>query len=192
MTESPLRKIEMRRSDLDNILECGFPSEFYVKLFKPGCEKTWIDIQTQADIHGNFDMDRFRNAFINDYESLAKRQYYMFTRQSQPIGTATAWYANNKPDGNCGLVHWVGIRPEFQGRGLAKPLLTIVLTRMKQLGHRSASLRTATIRLPAINLYLKFGFVPVVNHSEERGYWEEVKSAFERKNLDTSAIKLDD
>jgi GNAT superfamily N-acetyltransferase len=192
VAEAPLRKIEMFRSDLDNIPEYGLPPEFYVKLFKPGCEKTWIDIQTEADKRNVFDMDRFRNAFINDYESLAKRQYFLFTRQSQPIGTATAWYANNKPDGNCGLVHWVGILPEFQGRGLAKPLLTIVLTRMKQLGHRSASLRTATIRLPAINLYLKFGFVPVVSRSEEKEYWKEVKNALERKNLDASAIKLDD
>ena len=192
MAESSLKKVEMFRSDLDNIPEYDFPSEFYVELFKPGYEKTWIEIQAEADKHNVFDMDRFRNAFINDYESLAKRQYYMFTRQSQPIGTATAWYANNEPNGNCGLVHWVGILPEFQGRGLAKPLLTLVLTRLKQLGHRSASLKTATIRLPAINLYLQFGFVPVVNRSEEKRYWQEVKSAFERKNLDASAIKLGD
>ena len=74
-----------------------------------------------------------------------------------------------------GRIHWVAIVPEFQGRGLAKPLLTAVMNRMVELGHQRARLATATQRLPAINLYLKFGFLPDPRNEEELSAWEEIR-----------------
>ena len=73
-----------------------------------------------------------------------------------------------------GRVHWVAIRPEFQGRGLAKPLISASLRIIEQLGHDKVYLSTATPRLPAINLYLSQGFLPERHSEEDIVAWEEV------------------
>lgn len=178
------KHVSLIRKDLKAIPEYSFPAYVKKRLFVPGDEKLWIKIQSVSDKYNTFDMQRFRNAFVNDYESIAQRQYYLF-KEKQPIGTATAWYADNKKDGPYGLVHWFAIMPEFQGRGLAKPLMSLLLDHMRQLGHVRAKINTNTVRIPAINLYLKFGFRPVIRNSDDYAAWQIVKSAFTTLGLDT-------
>ena len=68
----------------------------------------------------------------------------------------------------------MAILPPWQGQGLARPLLSAVCTRLASLGHRRALLRTSTARIPAINLYLHFGFQPVITTPADRDAWRSV------------------
>jgi ribosomal protein S18 acetylase RimI-like enzyme len=91
---------------------------------------------------------------------LAARQKYLLGPGGEPIGTATAWFdaPQSGEEIGVGRVHWVAIVPEFQGRGLAKPLLDSVLQMLRVCGHTRAVLLTDTRRPAAIALYEKFGF----------------------------------
>jgi GNAT superfamily N-acetyltransferase len=153
--------ISLIRNDLEEIPEYPFPSYVKKRLFVPGDEKLWIKIQTASDKDNTFNIQRFQDTLLNDYDSIAQRQYYLFNENKQPIGTGTAWYADNKIDSSCGLVHWVAILPEFQGKGLGKALVALLLNRMSQLVHILAKVNTYTSKITAINMYLKFGFCPV-------------------------------
>jgi GNAT superfamily N-acetyltransferase len=62
--------------------------------------------------------------------------------------------------------------PSYQGRGLSKPLLSIVCERMRDLGHDKAMLSTSTARPVAVNLYLHFGFRPLIRHDTDRANWD--------------------
>ena len=73
-----------------------------------------------------------------------------------------------------GRVHWMAIRPEFQGRGLGRALLTVICRRLRELGHERAYLHTSAARLAAIRLYLGFGFEPVLRNAEEETVWKAV------------------
>jgi len=73
-----------------------------------------------------------------------------------------------------GLVHWVAIVPEEQGKGLANPLMMAVCNRLKELGYNRAYLNTSTARLPAVSLYLNFGFMPEINNDRDKQVWEHV------------------
>jgi len=95
--------------------------------------------------------------------------------QGEAIGTATAWFNNDYYGQPYGQLHWVAIVPEAQGQGLAKPLLSIVLNRMAELGHTRCYLGTSTARIPAINLYCKFGFVPHVRNADDLAVWREMR-----------------
>jgi GNAT superfamily N-acetyltransferase len=70
-----------------------------------------------------------------------------------------------------GRIHWVMMTPSFQGRGLAKPLLAAACHRLHELGHQTAELVTDSLRLPAINLYFKFGFVPMPQGEADTQFW---------------------
>ena len=179
------RRISLIRNNLEEIPEYLFPLNVKKRLFMPGDENLWVEIQTISDEHNTFNVQRFRDAFINDYGSVAQRQYYLFNENEKPIGTATAWYADNTIDSPCGLVHWLAILPEFQGKGLAKPLMALLLNRMCQLGHNRVKVNTNTVRIAAINLYLKFGFLPVIKNIEDRMAWEAVRHTLATAELET-------
>ncbi len=73
-----------------------------------------------------------------------------------------------------GRVHWMAIVPEFQRHGLGKVLLGAICQRLRELGHERAYLHTSAARIPAIQLYLRFGFAPVVRNAAERAVWKDV------------------
>src|SRR5207248_4802613 len=98
---------------------------------------------------------------------LVERQCYLLNAFGQAIGTGTAWFNDNFEGKSFGRVHWLAILPEFQGRGLGKPLLTAICSRLRDLGHERAYLTTSTQRIPAIRLYLRFGFVPLIRDEPE-------------------------
>ena len=114
--------------------------------------------------------------FGTDVAQLGQRQCFLLDAQQVPIATATAWFEDDFDGVPYGRVHWVAMVPRYQGRGLSKPLMSIVLTRMAELGHERVFLRTSTARLPAIQLYQQFGFVPLLGSSEDRMIWQQLNA----------------
>lgn len=143
--------------------------------YEPGDEKAWVDIHLEADELNEVCLDLFHDQFPGTPEELARRQFYL-CENSTPVGTATAW--RNALDGEeYGRVHWVAILPKLQGRGLARPLLSAVCLRLAELGHGRAYLTTNTLRVPAVNLYLKFGFRPWPRSDGEAEAWERLAAS---------------
>ena len=107
-------------------------------------------------------------------QELARRQCFLLDAAGHPIGTATAWFDNNYHGQVWGRLHWVAIVPEWQRRGLGKALMSAVCTRLHELHPERSFLRTAPQRLPAIQLYLQFGFEPEIRTPEEQPVWEGI------------------
>jgi len=105
---------------------------------------------------------------------LRQRQCYLLAPTGAVIGTGTAWFNNNFEGARWGRVHWLAIMPAFQGRGLAKPLMTSICRRLRELGHEHVYLSTSTALHAAIGLYLKFGFEPLIQSPEDVVVWREV------------------
>ena len=68
----------------------------------------------------------------------------------------------------------IGFKLWAEDKGLSMPLLAAVCDRLKSLGHCKTFLTTQTCRVPAINLYAKFGFVPVIESDADRQIWKEL------------------
>jgi len=92
---------------------------------------------------------------------------------SGSIGTTTAWDGTYEGEER-GRIHWVGIVPNFQGRGLSKPLLSAAMQRLK-VDFSSAYITTETTSFRGINLYLEFGFESVVKSDLDREGWRIVE-----------------
>jgi GNAT superfamily N-acetyltransferase len=59
------------------------------------------------------------------------------------VGTISAWYNRDFKGGEWGQLHWVALRRAYQGKGLARPMLSHALTQMAQ-WHERAFLGTST------------------------------------------------
>lgn len=148
--------------------------------YRPGDEASWAAIQAAADRDNEITPQLFAQEFrlargaaadAPAAPRLEDRQCYLLDPAGHAVGTATAWVDDLNDDPAAGRVHWVALLPAVQGRGLARPLMTTVCRRLRALGHRRAYLTTAMNRPAAVGLYLKFGFVPVLNNDEDRVRW---------------------
>ncbi len=123
----------MIRHDLENVPDYALPEGYSFKWYAPGCEKHWLDIHLLADTHSDLPADVFLRQFSLDECLLRRRQAYLLDSDGRFIGTATAWLDDDLMGLPFGRLHWVAIIPEFQGQGLAKPMLSKVLGRMRDL-----------------------------------------------------------
>lgn len=177
--------VAMVRPTLDGLPHFALPAPYQLRWYQPGDEAAWVAIHVAADRFHTFTPATFRAEFDSDSALLTERQAYVCQADGQPIGTATAWFKADDDGPDWGLIHWVAIHPALQGRGLAKPLLAFVCQRLQALGYQKACLSTSTARLPAINLYLAFGFVPLIRGDRAKNLyaWQQVYKALDHPVL---------
>ena len=167
-------RVQMVRENLESIPEFALPAGFALRWYRPGDEAHWRRIHLLADRDNEITPDLFGQRFGCDCALLARRQSYLLDGGGEAIGTGTAWFNDNFEGARFGRVHYVAIVPEHQGRGLSRPLMTAICQRLRELGHDRAYLTTATTRMPAIKVYLRFGFVPLARSEEEAAAWRGV------------------
>ena len=165
--------VRMTRENLDDIPNHMLPTGYSIRWYQSGDEIVWWRIQLLADEYNKVTPGPFEEEFGADAQVLSEHQCFLCDGDNNAIGTASAWFDNH--DGqSLGRIHWVAITPKHQGKGLAEPLLAAVCNRLKSLGHGKAYLTTQTCRVAAINLYVKFGFVPVIDSDRSKRIWEEL------------------
>lgn len=169
--------LKMSRANLENVPEFAWPAGFTLRWYQPGDEAHWLRIHRAADRFNEISPALYERQFGPDKETLVSRQCYLLAPNLNAIGTATAWFDNDFQGCRWGRVHWMAIIPEFQGRGLAKPLMTAICLRLHELGHEHAYLSTSTARHAAIGLYLRFGFEPLIRSENDAAVWHEVLPA---------------
>lgn len=152
------------------------PPGFKFRFFRRGESKIWAQITTQAGEFPNLPaaLKRFRREFIQEKENLFKRCIFLETTENQAVGTAMGWYNHDFGDGFYGRLHWVAIIPAYQGRGLARPLISQALHIIRQ-HHGKAYLSTGTRSFKAIKLYLDYGFEPFIQTKEHRRGWRLIE-----------------
>ncbi|MFC1635747.1 GNAT family N-acetyltransferase [Planctomycetota bacterium] len=166
--------IRMIRENLDDIPDYDLPTGYSIRWYRPSDEKSWRSIHLLADKYTDVTSGLHEKDFGCNTQELAERQCFLVNSKGSPIGTASAWF-DDLGEQSPGRVHWVAIIPTEHGKGLAKPLLMTVCNRLKELGHSRAHLTTQTVRIPAINLYLKFGFVPAIDSERDRNIWRRLQ-----------------
>jgi GNAT superfamily N-acetyltransferase len=186
--KEPIIKVCMNLASLDSAPAHALPPGFSLRTYRPGDEKAWAGIWQRADEFGAVAADSFKQEFGSDAAALGERMFFLFDAGGDAVGTASAWYPDDAHGPGAGRVHWVAIVPQRQGRGLSRPLLAVVLTRMKELGCRSAFLETQTVRVAAIRLYMEFGFVPDVRSEKERAGWTRLRDRIAPSALDGAAL----
>jgi len=171
------RRVTMVREHLADLPEHALPEGLSLRPYRPGDEAAWVRVLNLAHPRRTFTTETFRAEFGRDDEVIARRQLYLCGGDGVEIGTATAWFDDDYNGKSYGRVHWVAIVPTFQGLGLSRPLLSAVCRRLGELGHVRACLATYTSRVPAVGLYLKFGFVPEIRDPRDAAAWRLLRES---------------
>lgn len=175
--------LEMERAHLSDIPDYPLPEGYTLHWYEPGDERHWLAVQKVAEAYLPISPELFVDQYGSDTQLLHQRLFFLRAASGATIATAAAWFAHGDPVGPVGLIHWVAITPEYQGRGLANPLMSIACQRLHQLGHTSARLTTSTARIPAINLYLKFSFRPIDFERAGQAVWRRLQNYLKEPHL---------
>ena len=173
--------LTMVRDHLDHLPSFGCPAGYAIRSFRRGDAEHWARVEAMACEFLSQDeaLREFHEEFDPHASELEDHCFLLEANQGEVIGTAMAWYEDFAGEVR-GRVHWVGIVPAHQGRGLAKPLLSTVLNRLAR-SHRSAFLTTQTTSYRAINLYLNFGFVPYQTDAADAEGWRMMEDILQRR-----------
>lgn len=173
----------MLRHDLLNIPYAPFPPGYAIRGLRADEAPLWTDIQRDAEEFFPIGDDMFAQAFGADPGAIPQRCYVIVGPKGNGVGVISAWYDRAFKGQDWGRIHWVATRPAHQGKGLGKAGLSYALTQLAR-WHTRAYLDTQTARLPAIKLYLDFGFVPDLGQPDARGAWRDVRARLKHPALD--------
>ena len=163
----------MIRNDLTNLPQYSLPEPFSIRNFMPGEGELWAAIESAAAEFKTQEKAREHfNLEFGDYQDeFCSRCQFLVAANGRAIGTATAWRSPSYRGRLYGRLHWVAIHPDFQGRGLSKPMVGAAMHRL-QTFHDRAYLTSQTTSWKAIKVYLDFGFSPLVETDGHRRGWE--------------------
>ena len=167
--------VTMTRDHLEDIPQFHLPPDFAIRWYQDGDEELWLEIERASEDHIEITHELFMEWHGDHLSMLKDRMFFLLDPEMKAIGTATAWFLdeyNGKPYGRVG---WVAIIPDMQGKGLSRPMMTVLCNRLKDLGHERAYLTTSTTRFPAIRLYWRFGFRPEYDRVNDRVVWQELE-----------------
>jgi GNAT superfamily N-acetyltransferase len=168
------QNVVMIRSHLDNIPDAPLPEGYGFRGIERGDISLWADIWRDADPDIRIADDLFLKEFGDDWDTISWRCLLLVAPDGNAVGTISAWYDTNfRCTGDAGRIHWVAIRSQWQGGGLAKPMMTGAMNILAQHHHR-AYLVTQAFRLPAIRLYLGYGFEPDLVDDRDTRLWRQV------------------
>lgn len=174
--------VRMIRKNMENIPQFSVLKSFAIRKYRQGEGHIWTRIQRAAERYINIDDELFIRQFKRDLLAMEDRSFFLTTDAGEEIGTITAWWQPDMNGKNWGQIHWVAIHPDYQGYGLSKPMMSVAMTRLKQ-SHKRCFLDTSTRRIPAIKVYLDFGFIPDFSLKNSREAWAEVASVLEHPVL---------
>ena len=174
----------MKYDDTSKFKEYKLPEGFRFKFFQPGDEQDWIDIHISS---GEFTDEELASVHFHEYyddfiDELSERCVFIVdSNTGEKVGTATISKYYDEQYGYDATVDWVAIKKEYQGKGLAKPLISKFMKIAHDNGHDRVLLHTQTHTWLAAKLYLDFGFEPIIE--EEIMGWRILNTIIDHDKL---------
>jgi ribosomal protein S18 acetylase RimI-like enzyme len=165
--------ISLLLSDLSAIPPIRIPPGYHSATLSPGHEMDYVRVMRQS-LAAEADMEWFCRTF-SDAPDYTADNLLLIYKDTRPIAAAAAWQALSEGK-KTGLVHMLGVDRNYQGRGLGRVMLLLVLHRLKERGFHSVIAAAEDVRIPAISLYLSLGFKPHYRNRLDELRWRKVLS----------------
>ncbi len=162
-------EIIMELSAEKEIPEESLPEGYTFATYQDGDKEDWIIIEWSAkEFFCYADGINAWNRYFAKYENiLPGRMFFVVAPNGEKVATASAFFDPKNPNDGKGWLHWVAVRRDHQGNGLARPIIAKALSRLRELGHETLYVPTQTTTWVACNLYMNFGFCPTAENAVE-------------------------
>lgn len=162
----PFVDLLMERELTDPIPSYELPEGYRFAFYQPGNRDAWIAVEQSAKELKSFEqgVEVWQQYYGKVESQMHDRMLFIVNPKGEKVATATA-YPTDEP--GLGQVHWVAVKREEQGKGLARPLIAKVLEVLAGHGCQRAFLHTQTVTWVAVRLYLQFGFRPTSESAEK-------------------------
>ena len=143
------------------VSEQNLPEGFHFEFYQEGDEREWAAIETAvAEFEDKAQaLDYFKEKFASYPQELKQRMLFVTDSSGEKVGTCLAWWKETPNGDRYPLVHWVAVKPGYQGKGLAKAMLTRTIKTLQTLEDTSpVYLHTQTWSHVAIGFYQRLGF----------------------------------
>lgn len=167
----------MKYDDISDFINYELPEGFHYEFYKPGDEEDWVNIHIESGEFTSVEMGlkNFHDFYDSFIEELPKRCIFIVDNATgEKVGTATISLLNKPEYGYNGAVDWVAIKKRYQGRQLAKPLISKFMEIANGVGHSKLILHTQTNTWLAGKVYLDYGY-EILNNEEHLG-WSILKT----------------
>lgn len=156
----PYKHILMKRPKGLPVEQHALPDGFSFVMYEAGLEHDWAEIETSVLEFDNIEsaMQRLHKDYLPYADELKRRMIFVQDPQEELIATTTVWWYDTGERRDTAL-HWVAVKPGFQGKGIGKAIFSEGMKRAIAIdGDVDLYLHTQTWSYPAINIYLKAGF----------------------------------
>ncbi|MGZ9585454.1 GNAT family N-acetyltransferase [Paenibacillus marinisediminis] len=174
----PFHRIILQRKAGTRIPEPQLPEGYTYCLFQSGDEYAWAEIETSVGEFENTDkaLAYFQREYLPFLPELKRRTMFIVSPEQEKVATLTKWWAYSSERRDPWL-HWVAVKPSYQGLGLGKAIVFEGMKRMLAIeGDRDIYLPTQTWSYKAIGIYLKAGF-EFITEPDIGGYHNEYEKA---------------
>lgn len=148
--------------------------DYLLRCFTPADEPAWLAVMALANFEG-WDHDRLAGTIPR----LLPDGFFLAVHRPTGQVVATAMATHNPDDLHPygGELGWVVGDPAHRGHGLGQAVCSAVVARLLSAGYRRLYLKTDDWRLPALKIYLKMGFAPLLYAEDMADRWEKVYEA---------------
>lgn len=157
----PYHEFWMIRPHTIPLLSVPLSDGFHFSSYQAGDEADWAAIET-AVLEFDHEEDALRyfaKAFAPYPKELSQRMLFVENEVGEKVATCTAWWKLVNGE-RLPILHWLAVKPPFQGKGLAKALVAKTIELFTEMEPAQDSyLHTQTWSHDAVHLYEKFGFV---------------------------------
>lgn len=172
-TQPPDVDLIMFHNDLRQTPTFALPQGYRMRFYRPGDLEIWLRIQA-TDPFFVPTAETFAEVLPGDDAYRGERVMFLVDPDGAEIGNITAWNTAQFTEQEIGQICWVALVPAARGRGLGKPLLSAACAALRERGYTQAFIDTNMRRIPAINLYLSFGFKPFLRDEAEQAAWRTI------------------
>lgn len=183
-------EVFMVRPHLRDIPLVPFPEGFGIRAMRLDESALWTDIQRDAEPHFPIADDLFHNQFDDYLQATQWRSFIVTNEKGVGVGVVSAWFDRDFRGKDYGMIHWIAIRQAYQGLGLGKAALSFALNQLSQ-WHERAFLGTQTKRIPAIKMYLDFGFEPDLDPPGALDVWREFATKMQHPLLEQALFRVE-
>lgn len=144
-----------------------FPEDFEIINYNDSQQQKNALFSMWEEKHGTIQEvnEAFDRRFTSQSDCLPKKDIFFVKRGDEYIGALTAMCHK---DQKLGHLHYVMLDVKYRGKRLSYPLLYIGMKKLHKDGCTYVFLNTDDWRISAIKLYLNYGFLPLIDKSDNK------------------------